>query len=59
MSSEIIHIRVGEDLKEALQRYAEEDARTLSGLVHRILRDWVAAAELQRERETRRAGRGR
>ena len=49
----IIHIRVEEDLAEALQRLAEADERKLSPYVARVLRGHVAAQEGEPEGKKR------
>lgn len=36
-----INLRVPGDLRSALERAAEEESRTLSGLIVKIFEDWV------------------
>jgi hypothetical protein len=40
----VLHIRIGPELKDALEAVAEEDGRSLSGLVRKTLTDLCVKA---------------
>ncbi len=45
MKNAILHMKINEELKERLQRLAEQDGRTLSNLVQKILTDYANQKE--------------
>jgi predicted transcriptional regulator len=49
---EPMSIRLDPDVKAALERFAEEEDRSLSSYVNRILRDHVERAEARKQPET-------
>lgn len=42
-------IRVDDEMKEALERYADQDGRTLSNFILKILSDWIKDKEQEQQ----------
>lgn len=47
MKNAILHMKINEELKDRLQRLAEQDGRTLSNLVQKILTDYANQKEAE------------
>ncbi len=45
MKTTILHMKINDTLKERLRQLAEQDGRTLSNLVQKVLSDYVAQKE--------------
>lgn len=45
MKSTILHMKIKEELKERLRRLAEQDGRTLSNLIQKVLVDYADQKE--------------
>ena len=45
MTSEILHMKINKELKERLRKLAEQDGRTLSNLIQKVLSDYAAQKE--------------
>jgi predicted DNA-binding protein len=45
MKNTILHMKINEELKDRLQWLAEQDGRTLSNLVQKVLTDYASKKE--------------
>ena len=45
MKNTILHMKINEDLKERLRELAEQDGRTLSNLIQKVLTDYADRKE--------------
>ena len=45
MTNEILHMKINNKLKDRLRRLAEQDGRTLSNLIQKVLSDYATQKE--------------
>ncbi len=45
MTNEILHMKINKELKDRLRRLAEQDGRTLSNLIQKVLSDYATQKE--------------